>query len=299
MIRNRVRLTRAQFRSRAPLFAAVVCGLFLCSSSRASTLGVDSVEMISISVSTADNSDAGSWSMWATPGTTDWSVGPTAGIPIMDNSKSAVLATIQNLSVDSNTDPIASVTFGVIAGAVATNFTITSTLVTFAPLTNQLASASASVTVTDQNSNGASLTGLFPGPFSFQAQYNGGAGVFASLDSPAVASANNSNTQNVSTPATVIPGAVNSIQSVFSFRLSAGDLGSGSGPVLDCARAGFFRPLSSRRDRDYRLCKTTPQVATPKTYIPVSFDVAPVVAQAGVLVGRSHKIIKSCLTFPA
>ena len=201
--------------------------------------------MISISVSTADHSDAGSWSMWAIPGTTDWSVGPNAGIPIMDNSKTAALATIQNLSVDSNTDPIASVTFGVIAGAVPTNFTITSTLVTFAPLTNQPASASASVTVTDLNGNGASLTGLFPGSFSFQAQYNGGAGVFASLDSPAVAGANNTNTQNVTTPTSVIPGAVSSIQSVYSFQLSAGDLGSGSGRFSIAPEPGSFALLAA------------------------------------------------------
>ena len=96
---------------------------------------------------------------------------------------------------------------------------------------NPIGTAAASVTLTDQNGSGsANLTGQYAGPFSFQAQYNGGTGIFASLVAPvSVSTAHASNTQSGNVPATVIPGTLTDIQAIFSFTLSKGDLASGTG----------------------------------------------------------------------
>ncbi len=201
---------------------------------------------INATASIADGTDV-TWSQLETldPNTGTWS----APGEIVLQSGGTVLGTIQNLSIMADDDPGASVTFGVLAGSVPTNFTISSTLVSFAALTNPIGTAAASVTVSDQNGSGAaSLTGLFPGPFSFQAQYNSGAGVFASLDSPASTSfVHGSNTQTDNSGPTVIAGSVSNIQAVFSFTLSANDLGSGSGnfsiasqPVPEPGTLGLF-----------------------------------------------------------
>lgn len=71
-------------------------------------------------------------------------------------------------------DPRISLHFSVTAGSSPTTFTISSSVVSFAPIANPEAVASSSLTLTDTNGNGASLTGLEGGGKSFRAIYNGG-----------------------------------------------------------------------------------------------------------------------------
>jgi hypothetical protein len=221
MIRNlNPRTLRARF------FCALL-GLSLCgiSASRVEATQV----WISATASVGGVINA-SWGQWEEldPTTGSWSAPDDI---VLHAGNGAVIGTITDLAIFADEDPVASVTFGVLGGATNTNFTIASTLVSFAPLVNPIGSAAASVTVTDQNGSGtASVSGQFPGPFSFQAQYNGGAGTFASLVAPVtVSSAHGSNTQSGSAPSTVIPGTLTSIQAIFSFTLSKGDLASGTG----------------------------------------------------------------------
>jgi len=208
-------------------FFAPALAFLLCALTASTSQATPAYQMLTISVSSAEGT--GSWSAWAPPGTTDWSTTTAFNI----TSGSNVLATVQSLGVSLDFDPVATVTFGVIAGAVPTNFTISSALVAFPALINPIGTASASVTVTDQSgTGGASLTGQYAGPLSYQAQYNAGANIFGTLLSPATvlpAFPHGSNTQTGSIPNTVIPGAVTSIQGIFSFTLSANDLASGTG----------------------------------------------------------------------
>ncbi len=98
-----------------------------------------------------------------------------------------LLATIDDLSMQLDTDPAVVLNFAVIAGAVNTNFSISSPNVPFAGILNPQSFAQAGITVTDNNGDGATLTGLFPGVKAYEAQYNGATGVFADLVSPVVA----------------------------------------------------------------------------------------------------------------
>jgi hypothetical protein len=221
MIRNlNLRILRAR------LFCALL-GLSLCGTSASR---VEATQVWLSATATIGGVVNATWGEWETldPTTGTWTAPDDI---VLHTANGAVLGTITDLAVFADDDPVASVTFGVLGGAVATNFTISSTLVSFAPLVNPIGTAAASVTVTDQNGSGsASVNGQYPGPFSFQAQYNGGAGVFASLVAPvSVATAHGSNTQSGSVPSTVIPATLTDIQAVFSFTLSKGDLASGTG----------------------------------------------------------------------
>ncbi|MGD9721088.1 MAG: hypothetical protein AB7O59_03420 [Pirellulales bacterium] len=141
-----------------------------------------------------------------------------------------LLATIHAFGVELDGDPGVSLGFFVTAGAAPTQMTITSSTVTFDPIFNPLAFATAAITVTDLNGNGASASGLFPGTAAYQAVYNGST-VFANLVSPVMAGADSSATGSERFPAlgmTTIVGAVSSIQSQFDFMLSAFDSASGT-----------------------------------------------------------------------
>lgn len=158
----------------------------------------------------------------STGDTFDW----TLASPVALWDSGNLLGTIKELQVSLDGDPNAFVFFSVQAGNVATNFTVNSALVSFAPILGSLGSASAGVTVTDTSGNGATLTGNFAGANSFQAEYNNGI-VFASLVQPALAPGLTS-TQSGSLVNVPMPPVFN-IQSKFNFTLSPNDIGSGTG----------------------------------------------------------------------
>jgi len=141
-----------------------------------------------------------------------------------------VLATIDSLSLELDGDPAVSLNFSITANAAPTMITITSSIVSFVPLINTQAFATATLTVTDLNGDGASATGIFPGGKAYEARYNGST-VFADLVNPVVVAPNSSNTGSERFPLAGnvgIASVVSSIQSEYRFLLSASDSASGT-----------------------------------------------------------------------
>ena len=139
------------------------------------------------------------------------------------------LGSITNLSVHLYGDPQVHVNFATVAGAVATNFTFSSALVSFPAIVGGTANASAGLTIADMDGNGVSLTGNNPGGFAYRADFNGlvpGGSNYASFF-PGLADPVGTSTNAFAGPS-VIPGAVVDMSARFSFTLSANDLVSGT-----------------------------------------------------------------------
>lgn len=154
-------------------------------------------------------------------------------VTIMSTQNNIELGTLNTLGLVFNADPAVSLEFSVRAGGYGTNFTITAATISFASIANPIAYASAGVTVTDRNSNGATLTGLFPGGMAYEAVFNGST-VWADLIStPVVAPATGSNSASDRQP--LAPGTwaavgypVSMMASSFKFSLTALDSASGT-----------------------------------------------------------------------
>jgi hypothetical protein len=147
------------------------------------------------------------------------------------------VAAIASAFVQVHEDPDVTLSFNVIAGTVDTTFTITSALVSFAAINPAQGRASASLTVTDLNGNGVSLTPDAAQGSAYTSRYNGlapGGTVFHDFFTAplATAIAGDSATASGDFPGggsfTPIAGAVTSISSRFSFTLTANDLASGT-----------------------------------------------------------------------
>jgi len=143
------------------------------------------------------------------------------------------LGTLNSLGLVFNADPAVSLEFSVRAGPYGTNFTITSATINFASIANPIAYASAGVTVTDRNSNGATLTGLFPGGMAYEAVFNGSTAWADLISTPVVAPATGSKSASDRQP--LAPGTwaavgypVNMMSSSFKFSLTALDSASGT-----------------------------------------------------------------------
>jgi len=139
---------------------------------------------------------------------------------------------ITNLKVTVRDEPEVGVEFGVRAGGSDTTFDLISDPLTFDPLVNPSAYASAGVTLTDKLPNpGATITGLFPGDKTNQATYNNVSTVFANLVSGfAIASgtATHSEEKGNESSMIIINDTLTSIASEFHFTLSAKDSASGT-----------------------------------------------------------------------
>ena len=162
--------------------------------------------------------------------TDPWGWELDAPVSIYDPGGNNLLATIDSLSVALDGDPAVTLNFAVTAGAAATLISVTSSTITFPDITDADAFATAALSLTDNNGNGASATGIFAGGKSYEARYNGGT-LFAGLVDPVVAGAGSSALGTQRTPGVgtvVIPGETSSIQSQFSFLLSARDSASGT-----------------------------------------------------------------------
>lgn len=131
-------------------------------------------------------------------------------------------------SLDYNPDPAVVMFFGVQAGSSDTNITVAPATMSFSPIANGQAYASAGLTLTG-DSNGAAATGLFSGN-CYQFRYNNSS-VFANLVGSFTTPADSTTTVSDRNPAAgtvVIPGSVSEIESEYHFTLSAGDLASGT-----------------------------------------------------------------------
>lgn len=165
----------------------------------------------------------------AYPGPVSWTWGDPAGSGSGDTiaipgSGGAVLRGLE-LTVDA--DPQVKLNFWVEAGSTDTSFTIASNIVSFATIAGQ-GTATAAVTLTDTNGDGATATGLFAGGKFYEAYYNGASGFAQLVSSPISAAMYASTTASQAVPPWQPMGAVSSIQSKFSFDLSAYDLASGT-----------------------------------------------------------------------
>jgi hypothetical protein len=132
-----------------------------------------------VSTFETDLSDASHW--------TQTSDGWTLTSPIALTARGRTLATLDEVRIGVSMDPIerlvalqtVPLSFAVTAGAAPTMFSISSAALPVA-LDPAIATASAGVSVTDNNGDGADFFGLFAGGGAYQARYNAGT-VFAEL----------------------------------------------------------------------------------------------------------------------
>jgi hypothetical protein len=153
----------------------------------------------------------------------DWTL--PAPVALMSNGQQ--LGTIKELEVQSDVDPYVNLFVDVQAGATDTTFDIASSVVSFAPLLNPNAYASAGITLTSDY-HGATITGLFDGGKTYQARYNGST-VYANLLNGFSIAANDSGNNDDRSPAIgtqTILDSVSSIESEFNFILSANEQAS-------------------------------------------------------------------------
>lgn len=169
-----------------------------------------------------------------------------------------VLATLTTGNLFTLGDPVIGMGFSVLAGANSVNVTVTSTLLPVGLVNPTIAATGAGLTVTDGNSNGASITGLGAGGMAYRADYNGlapGGTNFASLIAGVAAAPNSSNSVSGNFGPTNIPGAVADMSMQYRFSLTARDLGSGTASYLitpeptSLAMLGLGALLVGRRRR--------------------------------------------------
>ena len=173
----------------------------------------------------------------------EWRLG--GPVELRDASTNALVATLTGASASVNPDdepvgergpmvnPQVNLGFAVQAGTMNTQFMISSALVSFAPMSNVEGRASAAYTVTDLNSNGATLTGLGPANGGYLAQYNGfvPAGTTFAEGINSIAAAFGSGFGSVNVPPIgflPVPGVVSDMSAQVAFELTAGDFASGT-----------------------------------------------------------------------
>lgn len=145
-----------------------------------------------------------------------------------------VLATLTGASVTVLHDPVVALNFNVQAANQNTVFTVGSGLLSFSQLSNPVGAASAGVTVTDVNGNGATLSP--DGTTMYTSRYNGdfpGGTTFADLlGSSLSAGAFQSNSTSEEFPGggnfVNVGSPVSSMSAGWTFSLSAFDLATGT-----------------------------------------------------------------------
>ncbi len=155
---------------------------------------------------------------------------------VRDSATSEIVATLplDDISIEFQQDPQVILNIGVVAGAAATNFTISSALVSYGAIPNSIATASAGLSVTDRNGNGATLTGLYGGSNAYLAQYNGyvpGGSTFTTLVGPIAAGAFLTGSGSGNAGPTNI-GTTSDMSAQWSFTLSARDSATGTSTYI-------------------------------------------------------------------
>lgn len=151
------------------------------------------------------------------------------------NAQGQVIASMNSGRVRVINDPVVQLNFSVSAGTLDTSFVISSPLLSFPVLDPAQGRATAGVSVTDTNGDGASLS-LNGQPGLYTSRYNGlvpGGSLFADLlTGPVTAAAFDSATDSDSFPGggnyAPIAGPVTDMSSRFAFTLTAGDEASGT-----------------------------------------------------------------------
>lgn len=165
---------------------------------------------------------------------------------IVDQNNNNVIGRVTQLTVVNNADntdtvgtpdALTSIGFAVFAGDADTTFNLTASLINTGAVANAALRATASIGVTDNNGNGATLTGGGAGGTYFNAAYNGGTTFVDLVTGPLAVGPIDSTSSAQDFPAAPgvfqsIGGPLNSIQAQFNFTLTAGDSSS--------ATSGFF-----------------------------------------------------------
>ena len=155
--------------------------------------------------------------------------------PVDFVSGSTLLGTVDAVSALYKADPFVALGVAVTAGPEGSTFTITSATVAFDSVTNPQAYADVSLTLTDNNGDGASLTGLYPGGNAYEANYTGSSGpvTWTTLEGSFTADPAGENTIKDRDPVVagsslLISDTLYSIQSQYSFSLTPYDSASGT-----------------------------------------------------------------------
>lgn len=158
---------------------------------------------------------------------THWTWDSTDPLQIK-SSAGHVIGELANCHFGFYADPVVTLFFDVQAGAALTTFTIQSGVLNFPNIVNGQAKATSAVTVTDNNGNGVTMTGLESGGNMYRAAYNGQPGTtFATLNGgPINAGGYDTASNNASLGFQLVPGAVSSIWAEYAFKLSAHDSAS-------------------------------------------------------------------------
>jgi hypothetical protein len=159
------------------------------------------------------------------PNTGDFSFSMSNTVELTDDF-GRVIGTLTGLSVGFIGDPQISIGFSVQSGAVPTSFTIASGLNAFASILNPAASGVASMTLTDNNSNGATLTGNVAPGFSYGARFNGTNTYLNRVNDLVAGPGQTVNDTGFLTG--VVLGSVTDQSALYSFTLSGGDTASGT-----------------------------------------------------------------------
>jgi len=190
-----------------------------------------------------------------------------AGPPVaITTGGGALIATITAGSITmQDTGGLVATSFAVTAGNSATNIQILSGEVFFPNQFNPQGRASSALTVTDNNGNGASVSGNRPGGTAFSAHYNGAAPLgtpFSNLISGPLTEPNAFGSESTSQAFPIAPGVfapiagnVSSISSVWDFTVTANDQASGTSVFVlvpapaSLALLGMGGLLAGRRRR--------------------------------------------------
>ena len=173
----------------------------------------------------------GTWS--SDHSTWEWT-SDTNGYDIYDTVNFTKLAHVSLMHCKMQADPSVIVNFNVTSTSVATTFSVTTGVLSFGAMTNPSARASAGMTITDNDSDGATDTGLHAGGKNYRANYNGTIPLgtsYANLVGSFTAPVDDSNSASEASPLVgynTIVGSVSSMQAEFDFTLSANDSASGT-----------------------------------------------------------------------
>lgn len=152
-----------------------------------------------------------------------WSMLSTEAIELYDSSSGQLVGTVRDLYVEFIEDPQVTVNFTAISGPVTTTFSFSSGVLSFSNIDNSLALATAGVTVTDNDSDGATFTGLYGGD-GYQATYNDSV-IFDTLIASFSVPADDSATRNERSPGSgsTLIGTTFNMKADWNFDLSAND----------------------------------------------------------------------------
>lgn len=188
-------------------------------------------------------------------------------LTIVDQNNQNIIGRVTQLNVINNADntdtpltadALSSIGFAVFAGDADTTFNMTASFINTGSVADAALRATASVNVTDNTGNGATLTGLGAGGTFFNAAYNGGTTFADLVVGPLATAGSTDSSQDLpAAPGQFSPigGALTDMQAQFNFSLTAGDSAGGTSAFFSvptpasAAIFGFAGLAATRRRR--------------------------------------------------